>query len=145
MGIDWQSLIEPNDLEHFPRSVSRIYLGTAFKELRDSGRWMAAHDEIHRLVGWADLTIPHPRDDSIAPTHPLVRKYPAESLIAHYSSIGKVEVLHHNSSAALSFSENPRVHLVDLDSAEAPVAYLHEERHPAPIHVDGQGNAGGCT
>jgi hypothetical protein len=111
--IDWDELLGDADRIALPAGVRRIVLGSVYQSIARPAGPVTERD-IEQARQWADLYIPHPRDAAARDRADVFVKYPAESIISHYAKSGEVVVAHYNSSAALSFRDDPHVHLVNL-------------------------------
>jgi len=121
VNLDWSRLIAAEDAAALPAVANRISLGTVYDEINRRLAVPVTEQDAELAIAWSDLHIPHPRQATRQSRLPAIVKYPAEAIISHYAKWGTVLVAHYNSSASLSFRNDPRVRLFDL-MALAPMS-----------------------
>lgn len=114
IDIDWAGMANDVESRKLPEGVSKILLGTVYKESATRSSLCFSSEMMRAATEWAELYIPHPRQVEPCANAKVISGYPAEPLIGHYASIGKVVVAHFNSSAAIPFLSDPRVQLIDI-------------------------------
>lgn len=128
----WESLLTEQDARALPAGVRRIFLGSVYGELNEWLHPRVTPTDVDAAVAWADLHIPHPRQAIRGERHPILMKYPAESVISHYAAGNDVVVAHYNSSVALSLRSDTRVSFVDLSGADVASVLATQASSPLP-------------
>jgi hypothetical protein len=135
VAIPWSRFLDESSRLALPSPVERIFIGSVYPAIKREPVPVTAA-EVERLIDWCDLYVPHPREASAHHRSAVLARLPAESIIDHYARINTVIVAHYNSSAALPFTHDPRVRLVDLMTEEFPT--LDAAGQTVDPHDDGR-------
>jgi hypothetical protein len=112
VSIDWELLLQQEDLVNIPANAGSLLLGTVVADMADQDMVRSA---IHRIRNAVDLHITHPREsDADALIGGIALHSPAESVIFHLSRQRPIVVYHFCSSAVIPFADDANVTSVDL-------------------------------
>lgn len=114
--LNWENYLLPADKSNLPDDVRKIMLGTVYEEYGAVEKTNLLKNIRDDILNICDLYIPHPRENLSFESPKIFNlNSPAESLIEYLIKKGDLTVYHFNSSAVVSYVENHRLEIIDLE------------------------------